>query len=74
MTTIHIFGNDVLKKQFLWHKYQTAAEKIELLKMRIGKAQDAIQLQRREAKANVLRRAKAEWAISICTRQVMKCL
>lgn len=55
--------------------YQTAAERIELLKTRISKAQAAIQLNRRDAKANIERQAKAEWAISLCACQVVnKCL
>lgn len=50
---------------------QSAADKVELLKVKIKKAQEMIQLKRKEAQANIERHAKAEWAISLCTRQVL---
>ncbi|KAH7851594.1 hypothetical protein Vadar_013895 [Vaccinium darrowii] len=47
----------------------SAADKEELLKVKIKKAQEIIQLKRKEAQANIERHAKAEWAISFCTRR-----
>ncbi|THG12734.1 hypothetical protein TEA_026861 [Camellia sinensis var. sinensis] len=45
------------------------ADKIERLKIKITSAQNVIQLKRKEAKANVERHARAEWAICLCTRR-----
>ncbi|XP_059624135.1 putative U-box domain-containing protein 50 isoform X2 [Cornus florida] len=47
-----------------------AAEKIEVLKMRIAKAHEVIQLKRKQAKDDVERRTRAEWAICLCARRV----
>ncbi|XP_057961875.1 putative U-box domain-containing protein 50 [Malania oleifera] len=44
----------------------SVAEKIEGLRIKISKAYETIQLNRKEAKDNAERRAKAEWAISLC--------
>ncbi|KAL6959500.1 hypothetical protein U1Q18_039650 [Sarracenia purpurea var. burkii] len=48
----------------------SAAENIEALENRIRKAREEIQLKREEAKENVERHARAEWAICICMRRV----
>lgn len=45
------------------------ADKIERLKIKITSTQNVIQLKRKEAKANVERHARAEWAICLCTRR-----
>ncbi|CAK9168164.1 unnamed protein product [Ilex paraguariensis] len=47
----------------------SVAEKIEVLKIKIGKAQERIQLKRSEAKSNMERHSKAQWAISISTHR-----
>ncbi|KAA8530751.1 hypothetical protein F0562_005481 [Nyssa sinensis] len=45
----------------------SAADKIKVLRSKICKARKVIQLKRREAKANVERQARAQWAICLCT-------
>ncbi|XP_059624137.1 putative U-box domain-containing protein 50 [Cornus florida] len=47
-----------------------AAEKIEVLKMRIAKAHEVIRLKRKQAKEDVERQTRAEWAICLCARRV----
>ncbi|XP_058179617.1 putative U-box domain-containing protein 50 isoform X1 [Rhododendron vialii] len=47
----------------------SAADEVEMLKVKIRKAQDMIELKRKEAKDNFERHAKAEWAISVCTHR-----
>lgn len=49
---------------------QGGAEKIEVLKAKIREAQKIKQSKREEAKANLERHAKAEWAISLCNLRV----
>ncbi|XP_052196271.1 putative U-box domain-containing protein 50 isoform X1 [Diospyros lotus] len=44
----------------------SGSDKIELLKIGIRKAQDVIQLKKRESKENAARRARAEWASCLC--------
>ncbi|TKY69960.1 putative U-box domain-containing protein 50 [Spatholobus suberectus] len=44
----------------------SAAEKIEILKNKLNEAQKTIQLKRKEAKDNIERHAKADWAICLC--------
>ncbi|KAK3007819.1 hypothetical protein RJ639_014876, partial [Escallonia herrerae] len=44
-----------------------AAEKIAALKIKLGKTREAIQMKRKEAKENVEKHTKAEWAIFLCT-------
>lgn len=44
-----------------------AAEKIEILKIKIRDTQESIQSNKNEAKANAERCAKAKWAIGLCT-------
>ncbi|KAK7407195.1 hypothetical protein VNO78_08902 [Psophocarpus tetragonolobus] len=44
----------------------SAAEKIEILKIKLNEAQKTIQLKRKEVKENKERHAKAEWAICLC--------
>lgn len=41
------------------------------MKIKLGRAQEAIKLHRGEAKISIERRKKAEWAISLCIQQVM---
>ncbi|XP_027360013.1 putative U-box domain-containing protein 50 [Abrus precatorius] len=43
-----------------------AAEKIEILKNKLNEAHKTTQLKRKEAKDNIERHAKAEWAICLC--------
>ncbi|KAL2521748.1 U-box domain-containing protein kinase family protein [Forsythia ovata] len=50
----------------------SGAERIEVLKLKIQRAVDAIQLNRKEANVNKERRAKAEWAISLCNTRAME--
>lgn len=45
---------------------KSTAEKIELLKNKLNEARKTIELKRKEAKENIERRTKAEWAISLC--------
>ncbi|KAA8546699.1 hypothetical protein F0562_003070 [Nyssa sinensis] len=47
----------------------STVEKSEVLKNKICKVREVIQLKRKEAKANVERRARAEWAICSCSRR-----
>ncbi|XAR73496.1 Non-specific serine/threonine protein kinase [Bertholletia excelsa] len=49
-----------------------SADKVEMLKTKIREAHSIIQLKRTEAKENVERQARAEWAISLCTRRAEK--
>ncbi|RZB92948.1 putative U-box domain-containing protein 50 isoform X1 [Glycine soja] len=44
----------------------SAADKIEILKNKLNEAQKIIQLKRKEAKDNIERHTKAEWAICLC--------
>lgn len=50
----------------------SGAERIEALKLKIRRAEDAIQLNRKEANLNKERHAKAEWAISLCNTRAME--
>ncbi|XP_074378423.1 putative U-box domain-containing protein 50 [Apium graveolens] len=47
----------------------SAEEKVEAMKMKLGRAQEAIKLYRGEAGISVERQKKAEWAISLCIQQ-----
>ncbi|XP_052191459.1 putative U-box domain-containing protein 50 [Diospyros lotus] len=47
----------------------TAADRTEMLKVKLKKAHDMIQLKRKETKADTEKYAKAEWAICLCTRR-----
>lgn len=47
----------------------SVADNTEMLKAKITKTRDFIQLMRKEAKVNIERCAKSEWAISLCTRR-----
>ncbi|GFY90779.1 U-box domain-containing protein kinase family protein [Actinidia rufa] len=68
-------GPEVEKETSLWNSQEeqvmlknvSVADKVEILKIRIREAQNVIQLKRKEAKANVERQARAEWAICLCT-------
>ncbi|KAG5067839.1 hypothetical protein GLYMA_01G022600v4 [Glycine max] len=44
----------------------STAEKIEILKNKLNEGQKTIQLKRKEAKDNIERHTKAEWAICLC--------
>ncbi|KAL2501167.1 putative U-box domain-containing protein 50 [Forsythia ovata] len=58
--------------QILGKSISNGAERIEVLKLKIQRAEDAIQLNRKEANVNKERRAKAEWAISLCNTRAME--
>ncbi|KAK7309582.1 hypothetical protein RJT34_06429 [Clitoria ternatea] len=45
----------------------STAEKIEILKKKLNEAHKTIQLKRKEAKDNIERHTKAEWAICLCS-------
>ncbi|KAI4314425.1 hypothetical protein L6164_027336 [Bauhinia variegata] len=47
-----------------------AAEKIEVLKIKLKEAHETIQLKRKEAKDSMERQAKAEWAICLCNSRI----
>ncbi|KAL2349012.1 hypothetical protein Fmac_003012 [Flemingia macrophylla] len=44
----------------------SAAEKIEILKNKVNESHETIQSKRKEAKENIERQTKAEWAICLC--------
>ncbi|KAF7829278.1 putative U-box domain-containing protein 50 [Senna tora] len=48
----------------------SGAEKIQILKTKLNEAHKTIQLKRKEAKDNLERHAKAEWAICLCNTRV----
>ena len=50
---------------------QSTAEKIEILKNKLNEGQKTIQLKRKEAKDNIERHTKAEWAICLCNSRVI---
>ncbi|XP_022883454.1 putative U-box domain-containing protein 50 [Olea europaea var. sylvestris] len=50
----------------------SGAERIEALKLKIQRAEEAIQLNKKEANFNKERGAKAEWAISLCNTRIMQ--
>ncbi|KAL2550607.1 putative U-box domain-containing protein 50 [Forsythia ovata] len=64
-----VHSND---KKDNFEESQSGAERIEVLKLKIQRAEDAIQLNRKEANVNKERRAKAEWAISLCNTRAME--
>lgn len=45
-------------------------EKKEALRIKFLEVKEAIQLSREEAKSHVEAQAKAQWAITLCTRRV----
>lgn len=50
---------------------QSAEEKLEIVIDKLNEAYNTIQMERKEEKDNLERHAKAEWAIYICSRQVI---
>ncbi|CAA3025480.1 U-box domain-containing 50 isoform X1 [Olea europaea subsp. europaea] len=50
----------------------SGAERIEALKLKIQRAEEAIQLNKQEANLNKERGAKAEWAICLCNTRIMQ--
>lgn len=50
---------------------QSAGDTVEMLRIKIGRARDVTESKKKEAKANVERNARAEWAICLCTRRVI---
>lgn len=60
----------MLQKYLLSVLYQRGAEKIAALKIKIHEAHETVKAKKKEAKDNRQRCAKAEWAISLCTRRV----
>jgi len=54
-----------------FYHIQRTAEKIEMLKNKLNESRKTIELKRKEAKENIERRTKAEWAISLCNSRVI---
>lgn len=50
---------------------QSAAEKIQILKNKLDEAHKTIELKSKEARENIERQEKAEWAICLCNSRVI---
>ncbi|KAG5529610.1 hypothetical protein RHGRI_030106 [Rhododendron griersonianum] len=48
---------------------KSAGDTVEMLRIKIGRARDVTKSKKKEAKANVERNARAEWAICLCTHR-----
>ncbi|KAK9062104.1 hypothetical protein SSX86_019289 [Deinandra increscens subsp. villosa] len=68
-------SSDVLENRGLIDTYipkdLNDSQKTEFLRIKLGEAREAIHMNKREAKESAIRRAKAEWAINLCTARAL---
>ncbi|QHO57640.1 Ribosomal RNA small subunit methyltransferase G [Arachis hypogaea] len=57
--------------QIVRGRTESATKKIEILQKKLNEAQMTIQMKRKEAKDQIERHTKAEWAICLCNSRVM---